>query len=379
MSLNTKPKIFCVAGTRPEYIKLYPVYAKLSQEDQNVYWLKSGQHPDLLDDLEEFFEIKPSYVLKPKITTQSNLAERSAELLKVLSDLFESEKPDLVIVQGDTMTAVQAALAAYYLRIKVAHVEAGLRTSSIQSPFPEELFRRTISQISSLNFCPTQAAVDNLINEGHINNFLVGNTVIDALKYSFNKIKVKKTERPFVLVTAHRNENINAIKTDLNPALENLALEYKDLDFIIKVHENPKLIEVFDVLKTKNISNLKFIKTSSYPDFIKLMAESEFIITDSGGIQEEAPHLNKRVLVFRNETERQESIEAGFSRLIGTSQKAIFRAVEEELKKEKLPTGFNDELKIYGDANAATKIVDVLLSAEADSLSRDTFFFTSKP
>lgn len=359
---DTELKIFCVAGTRPEYIKLFPVYKELKKLGLAVSWVSSAQHLELVKELEEFFEIKPDYVFDLSQKPDRSLAELSAELLTQADFLFKREKPDLVIVQGDTATTLEAAMAAFNNRIPVAHIEAGLRTHDLKNPFPEELNRRIVSQISSFNFCPTQVSLDNLINESCENNYLVGNTVIDSLKECLEKIELEKPERPYVLVTSHRRENIEAMKTDLAPAISELAALKPDYDFVIKLHANPKIKEAFSDLMKESLANIRFVETQSYPVFVKLMAEAEFILTDSGGVQEEAPYLLKPILVFRDKTERMEAVDAGAAKLIGTKKESVKEAVLDLMNNpsgyEKMITGKKD---IFGDGNSASKTVDILL------------------
>jgi len=361
-------KVFCVAGTRPEYIKLFPVYKQLKEADIEVKWVSSGQHLELVKDLEEFFEIKPDYIFDLSQKPNKTLAELSSELLLEADLLFKREKPNWVIVQGDTATTLQAALAAFYNKIPVAHVEAGLRTGDLENPFPEELNRRMVSQISSLNFCPSQCAFDNLIKEGHSNNYLVGNTVIDSLKECLEKINIEKAARPFILITAHRRENLELIETGLAEAIKDLALLKPDYDFVIKLHANPQVVQAFSKLRKLAIENIKFLETLSYPSFVKLMAEAEFIVTDSGGIQEEAPYLGKLVLIFRNKTERVEVIEAGLARLIGTEKEAIKDSVLELIEKPDLCAQMSNSSKnIYGDGKSSSQILSILLGWIATS------------
>lgn len=405
-------KFFCIAGTRPEFIKMFPVYMGLKKKSEidpkiEVKWINSSQHKELLTDLEEFFEIKADYNFEINDAQNSNtrLGDLSSQVLKQATELFDQEKPDLVFVQGDTLTAQSCALAAFYQKIKVAHIEAGLRTNNIHNPFPEELSRRIISQISILNYAPELKAHENLEFEKKLYkknsyNFYTGNTVIDALSYSMDKISAETfnwhnfnyineafedtqfdldkyisslEHRKYILITAHRRENIEitdgATKLDnlinsIKRLLENKFVE--DIDFVIMVHKNPQVRTLFEKLhsycKENKIERVKFLEGASYPAFLKLISNSHFIVTDSGGIQEEAPYLKKPVLIFREYTERLAGLELGLSKLVGTQESAIHGEMLELISNKKsyqamIETG----LQPYGDGLAASRIVDSAL------------------
>lgn len=394
-------KILCIAGTRPEYIKVFPVYRALLQKSKTssleIKWLRTSQHFEMIKDLEIFFEIKADFILdlNPEQNQKLRLAALSKEILWQLSQILLDYKPDLVLVQGDTLSAQQAALAAFYLGIKIGHIEAGIRTNDIYSPFPEELARRIISQISDLNFAPTELAYNTLEAEkimfkAKSYNFLTGNTVIDTLDYSIKKIdtqdfdwkyfgQVKQSfdnqeydllsyikEKPnYILVTSHRRENKSTSK-NLARALYRIAIRFQNnLDIIISVHKNPELREAFEELYgqciQEKISNIKFFDAINYPLFLKLLANSLLVITDSGGIQEEAPYLSKPVLVVRNETERTEGIKLGLSKLIGTEEHLIHGYILEILLNENLyQSMIKNDLQPYGDGLASQRIADVI-------------------
>jgi UDP-N-acetylglucosamine 2-epimerase (non-hydrolysing) len=405
-------KIFCIVGTRPEFIKMFPVYKVLQEKlktnaDLTIKWINSSQHKDLLKDLEEFFGITSDYnfPLSKAVESKNRLANLHSEILKQATKLFEQEKPDLVFIQGDTITAQACGLAAFYQKIKIAHIEAGLRTWNINNPFPEELSRRILSQISDLNFAPELKAKKNLDIEKQIFkkksfNFYTGNTVIDALSYSMNKILADDfnwqnsnyLEHPFdnkkldlseylknlkakkyILFTSHRRENylnnngLNNIQNLIN-AIKRLANNRftQEYEFVVMVHKNPDVKKIFKNFykdcKKNNLKQIKFIDSVSYPAFLKLMANSHFIVTDSGGIQEEAPYLKKPVLVFRESTERIAGLELGLAKLIGTQESIVHGAILDLLTNEK---SYNSMIEIglqpYGDGLAAQRIVDASL------------------
>ncbi|MDA1021402.1 MAG: UDP-N-acetylglucosamine 2-epimerase (non-hydrolyzing) [Cyanobacteria bacterium] len=408
-------KIFVVAGTRPELIKVYPAYKAFQERSQTsmspgtdirhqleVKWVSTGQHPDLVQDLYHFFDIKPDheFTITKSEDPDLQLASLSSQIMTQASELFLREKPDLVIVQGDTLTAQQVGLAAFYQKIKVAHIEAGIRTNNIHSPFPEELARRILSQISDLNFAPSQTALINLEAEKVMHkkssfNFYTGNTVVDALEYSktritdddfdwsefkfsrlafypdleYDLIKIleKLAGKKIILVTAHRRENIGQAHQNLANAIHRLATESsQELEFIISVHKNPQARKAFEDLQetvTKEaLTNVRILDAINYPLFLKLMMASYCIVTDSGGIQEEAPYLGKPVLVFRNETERVEGIEAGLASLIGTEEHVVHGAILELINDPAVYNSMIQEgLQPYGDGLAGTRIADVSL------------------
>jgi UDP-N-acetylglucosamine 2-epimerase (non-hydrolysing) len=408
-----KFKVFCVVGTRPEFIKMYPVYKKFWQKSEEnrsgkkieVSWVLSSQHTDMLVDLEKFFKLKADFsfgIDDQHLDSLSGdyLAQKAASILQKAAILFSSEKPDLLIIQGDTLTAQQCALAGFYQGIPIAHVEAGIRTNEIKSPFPEELSRRIISQIADLNFAPGARALNTLEAEKILfkkksYNFLTGNTVVDTLDYVVNRISeqdftwdglemayqsFKKREinlidwleqhnnKQIVLITAHRRESFGEGHLNLANALLRLSEKFRDtnIEFVVSLHKNQQAREPFEILHKKsqeqNLNNIHFFEAINYPLFVRLMQASSFIVTDSGGIQEEAPYLSKPVLIFRNETERTEGIDYGMARLVGTEEHLIHGAILELLTDEKsyysmIKTG----LQPYGDGLAAERIAEICL------------------
>jgi UDP-N-acetylglucosamine 2-epimerase (non-hydrolysing) len=396
---SNKKKVFCIAGTRPEYIKLFPVYKELKsfQDKLDIFWVSSGQHKDLVKSLEELFSISPDFSIDLELLESSDLALRASFLLKSFAELFEVNEPDLIVVQGDTITAEKAALAAFYQGgIKIAHVEAGLRSFNIHAPFPEELSRRLIDQISNLNFAPTKSALDNLINESNLfkhnsENFLVGNTVVDSLnttrelissenfdwnyyskaKLAFEDIKIDissliQEQQKFVLITLHRRENFEESSKNLIQALLKLAQKFKSINFILSLHPSSRVINGFaplnDEIKQENYNNIFLLTSLAYPVFIKLMMNCEFIISDSGGIQEEAHYLYKTVLVLRNETERIEGIEQGLNKLTGIDQSSIYDGASSLLENSEVDKNLNFK-NIYGDGSSSKKIAKIIFES----------------
>ncbi len=413
-----KLKIFIVVGTRPEFIKLYPVYKEFLERTHTdsspgtqvkhaleLKWVSSGQHPDLLKDLYEFFQVQPDYefdLSDLNDNDETHLSKLAAKILEQASELYAREQPDLVIVQGDTLTAQQCALAAFYQKIEIAHIEAGIRTNDIDNPFPEELARRIISQISSLNFAPSQTALTNLEAEKVMHkkksfNFYTGNTVVDALEqtrriitnHNFNwgefkfarlafypdleydmiKTLEKLHAKKIILVTAHRRENEGEPHENLARAIFRIAERYAEsgeVEFIVSVHKNPQARIAFEKLQKqleeRSIMNVRFLEAINYPLFLKIMMHSYFIVTDSGGIQEEAPYFGKPVLVFRNLTERVEGIDQGMANLVGTEEHVIHGAMLELLTDANVYSSMIVEGKQpYGDGLAASRIADVSL------------------
>jgi len=406
-----KLKIFCIVGTRPEFIKMYPVYKRLQElaqasnlaaKELDIRWVASTQHKDLVQDLEKFFKIKADYHLDLKIAeynSQEHLGALAAEILACATSLFAKEKPDLIFLQGDTLTAQQCGLAAFYQKILIAHVEAGIRTNDIYNPFPEELARRILSQIADLNFAPGQRSLHTLEAEKILfkkksYNFHTGNTVVDTLQYAVDLIsdenfvwaEFERAKRAFsnldfnlteylglnsskkiILVTAHRRENFGQANHNLVSALLRIAERFsEDVEIIISVHKNPEaripFEELYGECLQRKIKNIQFLEAINYPLFLKLMLASYFIVTDSGGIQEEAPYLSKPVLVFRDLTERTEGIDYGLAKLTGTEEHLIHGAMMELLTDDQ---AYNSMIKMdlqpYGDGLAATRIVDVCL------------------
>lgn len=409
-------KIFCILGTRPEFVKMFPVFKELQKrkeagENIEVKWILSGQHYELIQDLIQFFGVEADYEFvldqydfDPGDSDASKLNTLGAKLQLEANRLFEDDRPDLVFVQGDTMTVQQVSLVAFYHFIPVAHIEAGIRTEDIYEPFPEELSRRIAGVIATLNFCPTHTSLknleaSNLLTKRNSFPFYTGNTVIDAVKYcleetftntfdwskysTVNKFNMdgyedfdlinyidnaKSEGRRIVLITAHRRENFGRAHSILKKLIFDLASEYsnQNTDFVISVHKNPKaqkpFIELVKDADDADLKNIHVVDAIKYPAFIKLLKASFLAVTDSGGIQEEAPYLATPVIVFRNVTERVEAIYDGLSKIAGTNyanaQEMIKEALDNEDAYKKM---LSPESQIFGDGEAAKRIVDLTL------------------
>ncbi|WP_448105305.1 non-hydrolyzing UDP-N-acetylglucosamine 2-epimerase [Pedobacter panaciterrae] len=368
-----KRKILLIFGTRPEAIKMAPIIKKSNKfpEDFELRVCVTAQHREMLDQVLDFFDIKPDYDLNLMKPGQ-NLSQLTADVLTGLKPILEEYNPDYVLVHGDTTTSMAAALAAFYSGVKVGHVEAGLRTFNKQSPFPEEMNRQITSRIADLHFAPTQMAKENLLKEGVSENtiFVTGNTVIDALFLSIDKVEIIRDdeienlkeiideEKNLVLVTGHRRENFGKGFIQICNALKKIALE-TDSQVIYPVHLNPNVQRtVYDVLGT--VKNVKLIAPLGYPAFVWLMKKSKLILTDSGGVQEEAPSLGKPVLVMRNNTERPEAVEAGTVILVGTNEEMIVdnskMLLEDINKYDSMSKAHNP----YGDGQASERILEIL-------------------
>lgn len=365
-------KIMLCFGTRPEAIKMAPLYHELKKNSFKVKVCVTAQHREMLDQVLDFFEIAPDYDLNLMQANQT-LNGLSANILLKIDEVLSIEKPDLVLVHGDTTTSSMVALAAFHLGIQVGHVEAGLRTYNKLAPFPEELNRQITSRIADIHFTPTKQATQNLLNEGISQNAIVetGNTVIDALFWTIKKIdeayyklaeieQLKKMifpKKKMILVTGHRRENFGEGLQNLCEALLKIS-ERNDVTILYPVHLNPNVKDVvYELLSYKK--NIYLISPVSYPAFVWLMQQSFLIITDSGGVQEEAPSLGKPVLVTREVSERPEGIIAGFSNLVGTDPKKIISTVNTILDDF---VGFQNLKNPYGNGDASKRIVDYLLN-----------------
>ena len=363
-------KILLCFGTRPEAIKMAPLYHELQKNNFQVKVCVTAQHREMLDQVLDFFEIVPDYDLNLMQPNQT-LNGLSANILFKMDAVLTDAKPDLVLVHGDTTTSSMVALAAFHLGIKVGHVEAGLRTYNKLAPFPEEINRQLTSRIADIHFTPTVAATQNLLNEGisHVNILETGNTVIDALFWAINKIEATNyshpeieilkrripTDKKIVLVTGHRRENFGEGFENLCEALLEVS-EREDVTIVYPVHLNPNVKEiVYKLLSGKE--NIHLISPVSYPAFVWLMQQSFLIVTDSGGIQEEAPSLGKPVLVTRTVSERPEGVETGFSTLVGTDKQKIIDGIHSTLDNF---VGFENRQNPYGKGNASMQIVDYL-------------------
>ncbi len=376
-------KIFITFGTRPEAIKLAPVIKAFRDDpDFKTIVCLTGQHREMLYQPVEFFEIEPDCDMKIMRPNQT-LFDITVDSVRGYEEALKKFSPDLLIVQGDTTTAFTGALSAFFYKIPVGHVEAGLRSHNKFSPFPEEMNRVLIGRLTDLHFAPTEAARSNLLKEGTPDEsiFVTGNTVVDANLQAIKIIKEKRLDREIeiflkrvapglmegvkngkklILVTAHRRESFGEPFRNLSNALRDIATKFKDtVEIVYPVHLNPNVRKpVFDILG--NLENLHLIDPVDYPTLIYLLEKSYMVLTDSGGIQEEAPSFGKPVLVMREVTERMEGVEAGIARLVGTDRKKIFKEtsilLEDRSAYEKMAKAVNP----YGDGKAAIRIVGIV-------------------
>ena len=369
-------KILFVFGTRPEAIKMAPVIKAF--KDEKIFDTKvcvTAQHRQMLDQVLDIFDIKPDYDLNIMERGQ-DLFDITANVLSGMKNVLSEYSPDLVLVHGDTSTTSATAIAAFYQKIKVGHVEAGLRTGNIYSPWPEEVNRQISGVIANYHFAPTKTSLENLLkeNKNKENILVTGNTVIDALFLVLDKIekdeklknKILKSisdqykfnnDKKIILVTGHRRENFGEGFTNICKALKKIADSNHDVDIVYPVHLNPNVQKpVKNILS--NSKNIYLIDPLSYENFIYLMSKSYFIITDSGGVQEEAPSLGKPVLVLRNTTERPEAVEAGTVKLVGTNFEAIVNESQKFLDDEKEYKKMSKAHNPYGDGSASKRIVN---------------------
>lgn len=360
-------KVLTVFGTRPEAIKMAPVVKELSRypDEFNCQVAVTAQHREMLDQVLGLFQINPNYDLDIMRAGQT-LEEVTTRALNGLAGVLKAAQPDLVLVHGDTTTTFAAALAAYYQQIKVGHVEAGLRTGDRYAPFPEEMNRRLAGVLADIHFAPTATARDNLLREGippeHI--YITGNTVIDALKatvdadYQFNDPRLQDTDLfnyRVILVTAHRRENWGQPLQEIFTALRDLVQRYPDVAIVFPVHYNPYVRQAARELLGGQ-ERIKLIDPLEYEPFVNLMARSYLVLTDSGGLQEEAPALGKPVLVLREVTERPEAVNAGTVRLVGTAYRDILTAAGELLEDPQVYLRMAHAVNPYGDGRASCRI-----------------------
>lgn len=364
-------KIAIVVGTRPEVIKLAPVYIELKKSKHlKPILISTGQHKEMVNEMFKWFGLKEDYNLNLMQRNQT-LSELTARVLDKTYKLFSKIKPDLVIVEGDTASVMSASLAAFYLRIPVLHVEAGLRTDDIYNPFPEEMSRRIVSNLASIHCAPTKLAVSNLKKENISKNiYLTGNTVIDALQYTVKKInkfpesfKEKKLpdlkKHRFILVTMHRRENLGKAHSDIAKTLLKIINKFPDTAILLPLHKNPKVRDILRPILEKH-KRIFLTEPLGYVPFVYAMKNCCLILTDSGGVQEEAPSLGKPVLVLRTTTERPEGVNAGSAKLVGVAPKKIFNEASKLLSDK---NSYNKMAKIknpYGDGRAAKKIVGII-------------------
>ena len=387
-------KIMLVFGTRPEAIKMCPLVKAFQNDTDNFKTIVcvTAQHREMLDQVLHLFDITPDYDLNIMKQGQ-DLYDITSRVLLGLRDVIKEEKPDVVLVHGDTTTSTAAALAAFYQQIAVGHVEAGLRTHNIYSPWPEEMNRQITSRIASFHFAPTALSRENLLNEGvdDSNVYVVGNTVIDALHIVLTQIKensqieqqVKAVlnkagissmlldawnagKRELVLITGHRRENFGEGFVHICKAIRDLSIKYPDVDFVYPMHLNPNvrkpIAEAFGEDYKMSYPNVFLIEPLDYLPFVYTMSHATIVLTDSGGIQEEAPGLGKPVLVMRDTTERPEAVTAGTVKLVGTDYAKIVSEVSLLLKNEEAYHKMAKAVNPYGDGKTSARIVELFRS-----------------
>ena len=379
-------KVMLVFGTRPEAIKMCPLVKEFQKHNDGFETIVcvTGQHREMLDQVLNIFEVKPDYDLNIMKQGQ-DLYDVTARVLTGMRDVFKECKPDVVLVHGDTTTSTAAALAAFYQQIPVGHVEAGLRTHNIYSPWPEEMNRQMTGRIATYNFSPTPLSESNLKEEKAQGNiYVTGNTVIDALHMVVNKLKNDETlakeqkeilkqagydinrladGKKLVLITGHRRENFGEGFIHMVTAIKDLKSKYPDVDFVYPMHLNPNvrkpIHEVFGE-DLSNLGNMFFIEPLQYLEFVYLMEKATIVLTDSGGIQEEAPGLGKPVLVMRDTTERPEALASGTVHLVGTDYQKIMNEVSTLLEDEQAYEKMSKAVNPYGDGKACERIVEIL-------------------
>jgi len=378
-------RVLTVFGTRPEAIKMAPLVMRLAKTAQvEARLCVTAQHREMLDQVLSLFDLIPDYDLDIMLPGQT-LADITSAVLSGLNVVLKDFAPDIVLVHGDTSTTFGASLAAYYNRIPVGHVEAGLRTGNLYSPWPEEANRKLTGALASLHFAPTEKARDNLLKEGVPPSkiFVTGNTVIDALLWNTQLLDGDATldaqmrrqfnfltdGAPLVLITGHRRENFGNGFSNICGAIRDLALSFPAVDFLYPVHLNPNVREPVGRILS-GIRNVHLIEPQDYLPFVWLMKRAHLILTDSGGIQEEAPSLGKPVLVMRDTTERPEAVQAGTAKLVGADRQRIVDGVSALLRDPAAYAAMAAASNPYGDGNASAKIVQSLLDFSAASRSR---------
>lgn len=368
-------KVMTVFGTRPEAIKMAPVVLELQKHADRIQTIVAvtAQHRQMLDQVLDLFQITPDYDLDIMSQGQT-LYDITTKSLMGLKDVLAKEKPDLVLVHGDTTTTFAGALASYYQQVPVGHVEAGLRTGDIYSPFPEEMNRKLTGAIAAIHFAPTATAKANLlkenVNPSHI--YVTGNTVIDALMttvagdYDFgDDLKdVDFHNHRVILLTTHRRENLGEPMRHIYKALRRIIEEIPDTEIVFPVHRNPLVRKVVEE-ELAGVDRIHLIDPMEYEPFANLMSLSSLVLTDSGGIQEEAPSLGKPVLVLRNTTERPEAVEAGTVRLIGTDKDVVYAETKRLLTDQDAYDAMSNAVNPYGDGKASQRIVQAILHAFA--------------
>jgi UDP-N-acetylglucosamine 2-epimerase (non-hydrolysing) len=369
-------KILLIFGTRPEALKMAPVFLALKKHF-NTKICVTAQHREMLDQALDTFQLTADIDLDLMQKNQT-LSSFTARSLEALTEQYIKEKPDLILVHGDTTTALTAALAAFYLGIKIGHVEAGLRTFNLEAPFPEEFNRQVISKIANMHFAPTELNRENLINEGVVPKdiFVTGNTVIDSISLTIKKINEDKAHEKLIhdklcingfdpiadqiiLITGHRRENFGDGFLNICEAIKSLAKKYPSYSFIYPVHLNPIVSKPVQKLLS-GLDNIFLINPLDYDQFIYLLSNTYLVLTDSGGIQEEAPGIGKPVLVMRDVTERPEGVNSGTVKLVGTQPSSIIEEVSKLLNSKAEYEKMSKAINPYGDGNAAKRILSAI-------------------
>ncbi|MCF6459905.1 UDP-N-acetylglucosamine 2-epimerase (non-hydrolyzing) [Clostridium sp. Cult3] len=364
-------KVLTVFGTRPEGIKMAPIIKTMekTEEIENIICI-TAQHRQMLDQVLNLFNIKPDYDLNIFKPGQS-LTEITKRALEGLEKVIVETKPDVLLVQGDTTTVFSGALAAFYQKVKIGHVEAGLRSGNIYSPYPEEANRKLTGILTDFHFAPTENNRQNLLGEGYSDDkiFITGNTVIDALHYVIqedyefsqsNLNHIDYQNQRVILLTSHRRENIGKPMENIFSAVKDVVTKYDDVEVVFPIHLNPKVRDIAYRVFGDN-ERIHIIEPLDYEPFTNLMAKSYIVVTDSGGLQEEAPSLGKPVLVVREETERPEGIEAGTAKLVGTNYDSIYKELDILLSQKEEYHKMANAVNPYGDGKASERIVDIIL------------------
>lgn len=369
-----KIKVISVFGTRPEAIKMAPLVKEFIENSEyfDSKILVTGQHREMLDQVLDIFKIVPDYDLNIMKHNQS-IVDITSEVVKGIDEILKDFSPDVLLVHGDTTTSFAAALAAFYNHVKVGHVEAGLRSGNKYSPYPEEMNRSLTGRIADFHFAPTKGNEENLINENidkeHI--FVTGNTVIDALlsvvdsKFRFEHPVLKKIDfenQRILLLTAHRRENLGKPMEDIFKAIKRIVLEFDDVEVIYPVHLNPIVQKIANQVLGE-VKRIHLIEPLDYLPFANLISKSHLILTDSGGIQEEAPALGKPVLVLRKETERPEAVEAGTVKIVGTNEMNVYETIKMLLTNDYEYQKMANAVNPYGDGSTSKRIVNIIKEA----------------
>lgn len=368
-----KIKVITVFGTRPEGIKMAPIIKAMERvpEIKNTICI-TAQHRQMLDQVLNLFKIEPDYdlnIFKPGQT----LTEITMRALEGLEKVILEVKPDVLLVQGDTSTVFSGALAAFYQKVKIGHVEAGLRSGNLYSPYPEEANRKLTGILTDFHFAPTEANRENLLKEGYPDEkiFITGNTVIDALHYAVKKDykfdmpllnSIDYKNKRVILLTSHRRENLGKPMENIFSAINDITLKHDDVEVVFPVHLNPKVRDIARKIFKDN-GRVHLIEPLDYEPFTNLMAKSYLVVTDSGGLQEEAPSLGKPVLVVREETERPEGIRAGTAKLVGTKYDDIFNVTDLLISNKTEYDKMANAVNPYGDGKASEKIVDIIIKS----------------